>query len=240
MLDGLKRVVKAPLRTLRALRRQRRIRGLVDRLRGTPPDLRTWSPLLAELRAAWGNEGWTADLSVIEAGVARVIAAPGNVLECGGGLSTVVFGVLAEHVGGEVWALEQGETWARATARDASKLGLRAAHVIHGPLVERGGAAWYDFDHAPLPSDFTLVFCDGPAVFRSAWPEPVFLAWRGGVVAELRRRGISFRTIVLDDGDDRRCEAVLETWRELGLRCERVDTDTGPYVLAEHGSSADS
>src|SRR5438309_6903106 len=95
-----------------ALQRQqlrRAMRHLVSLPIGTVPDHR----LLAELRSAWDNEGFTADLDYL-AEVARLAAAtPGPVLECGSGLTTLLLGALAGRPRGEGWALGHDPQWRR-------------------------------------------------------------------------------------------------------------------------------
>ena len=104
----------------------------------------------------------------------------------------------------------------------------------------RDGAAWYAFDDQSFPRSFTAVFCDGPAVMETDWPEPIHRAWRSGLVRELRRRGIAFETILLDDAENPRCPFLLENWRESGLITRVVETPYGRHVVATVPSGGQS
>ena len=67
--------------------------------------------LLGELRNAWGNSGYTADLSFLMAVCQRVISMKGPVLECGSGLTTILLGILVGRNGGAVWTIAHDVTW---------------------------------------------------------------------------------------------------------------------------------
>ena len=55
--------------------------------------------ILQQLRAAWGNEGFSADVSFLQAIAEHVQQATGPILECGAGVSTLVAGVCAAKRG---------------------------------------------------------------------------------------------------------------------------------------------
>jgi len=212
--------------------REWRIRDVVRELRRTEPSRATILPLVVRLRDAWGNTGWSADLGFLEAVVVEGLESSGPFLECGAGLSTVILGVIAERKGAVVWSLEQDERWSLAMRARLVALGLGNVHIVYAPLEIKDGAAWYAFDDSSMPRAFPTIFCDGPSVRRSQWPEAVYRGWRTPLVAELRRRGISFGSIVLDDADDRRCGALIDAWRHEGLLADRVETQFGPHVVA--------
>jgi hypothetical protein len=164
--------------------------------------------------------------------VRQTLETPGPFLECGAGVSTVILGVLAERTGKDVWSLEQDEEWFDLVRKELRDLGLRRVNLIYAPLEVRDGAAWYAFDDQSFPRSFTTVFCDGPAIKQTEWPEPVHRAWRSGLVRGLRRRGIHFRTILLDDAENPRCPFLLEDWQEAGLLTQVVETPHGRHVVA--------
>src|SRR5437660_529876 len=144
-----------------ALQRQqlrRAMRHLVSLPIGTVPDHR----LLAELRSAWDNEGFTADLDYL-AEVARLAAAtPGPVLECGSGLTTLLLGALAGRRGVEVWALEHDPQWRR---RGGAALRDHVAGQVYlwvSPPSDYGAFDWYAAPLPLMPEEFRLVVCDGP------------------------------------------------------------------------------
>jgi len=214
--------------------RRRRIRKLVAQLTDAARTPETIVPLVGRLRKAWGNDSYAADLGFLDEMVQRTVQSRGPFLDCGSGISTVILGALSVDKRDRVWSLEQDEQWYRATRDCLNDVGLTGVQLLHAPLTLCGDAAWYSFEHPAFPRHFPLIVCDGPAVRRSQWPEAVFQSWRVGVVAELRSRGVSFDTIILDDAQDKRCGALIEAWRNAGLRVETVDTPGGSHVVAHN------
>lgn len=227
-----KRIMKPWHRAASDRLRQWRVRSAVRDLRRAALLPESVLPVMSRLRMAWGNTGWSADLGFLDAIVRQILETPGPFLECGAGVSTLILGVLAERTGKDVWSLEQDEEWFAFVRKELRDLGLERVHLVDAPLEVRDGAAWYAFDDQSFPRSFTTVFCDGPAIKQSEWPESVHRAWRSGVVRELRRRGIAFETILLDDAENPRCPFLLENWRESGLITHVVETPYGRHVLA--------
>jgi len=207
-------------------------------MRGGPLALPELLPLVASLRAVWGNGAWPADTGFMADAMACVLRTPGPFLDCGSGLSTIVLGVLARERGTAVWSLEQDAEWARVVQSRLDMLGLGNVTLVHAPLELVDGAVWYGFDDRIMPRHFPAVFCDGPSVGRSRWPAPVHEAWRSAVVKELRKRGITFETILLDDAEDPRCPALRDAWHREGLRTRVVVTPSGHHLVAEWPQSA--
>lgn len=187
--------------------------------------------LLADLRVAWGNEGWSADVSYLSAVTDRMLHATEDCLECGGGLTTLVAGVLAEIRGVTLWSLEDDEAWARHVTNRLTTLGVGNVTLWHTPLRNYGEFAWYDLAGRTLPPRFSYVFCDGPAIAKRPWPTTVHESWRMGVVPVLQERKIPFQEILLDDGDDPRSSELVRQWATLGVRTRIVDSPTGPFIL---------
>lgn len=239
MKPSLKQWLSQRYRAAHRQIRERRIPGLVRELQRTPASPDAAMLIVARLREAWGNTGYSADLGYLEGVVSRALHSSGPFLECGAGLSTVVLGALTRQNGSAVWSLEQGEEDARVLRSRLAALGLGHVHVVHAPLAVTDGAAWYEFDSSSMPRAFATVFCDGPAVRKSLWPPDIYGAWRSPLVPQLRKRMMTFGEIVLDDAEDSRCGALIDTWRRQGLRTEIVETPFGRYVVATP-SPADS
>jgi hypothetical protein len=187
--------------------------------------------MIREIRRVWGDHRWAADASFLWEVATRAARGPGPFLDCGSGLSTVVAGALAGRYGTVVWSLEQDEAWYRRMARVVSAIRLDNVVLVHAPLRSYGDFAWYDVERGTLPPELGAVFCDGPAVSRSQWPEPHFSNWRSGVVTVLRDLGITFGELLLDDADDRRCAQLRQRWEEAGVRTEVRATADGPFVV---------
>src|SRR5207302_10990097 len=86
---------------------RRAMRRLVALPPGTTPERR----LLDELRAAWDNEGFTADIDYLAEVARHAAQTPGPVLECGSGLTTLLLGALAGRRGVGGGALGTGPRW---------------------------------------------------------------------------------------------------------------------------------
>jgi len=230
-------LIKRPLRRLidpfNAAVRKRALRGYVDALRTQPHADDVDPQLLHDVRRAWGNEAYSADLDFIARIAGRALQGKGPFLDCGSGISTIVVAALAGRHGSCVWSLEQNRAW-----YDYLRATLRALHITnvklwYAPLRKYGDFVWFDLQGRRLPSGFSHVFCDGPAVFASDWEEPFFSSWRAGVVPVLEDAGIHFGEILLDDADDPRAEALRRRWECAGLATSVVQTATGPFILAK-------
>lgn len=228
---GLKRPVRRGIDAVREALRLRRLTKSVRALRAvaTPDTLRR--EVIREIHRVWGDHGWAADVSFLWEVATRAARGPGPFLECGSGLTTVVAGALAGRYGAVVWSLEQDEAWHGHMARVVSALRLDNVVLAHAPLRSYGDFAWFDLERGTLPPALGAVFCDGPAVFRSQWPEPHFSNWRSGVVPVLQDLGISFGEILLDDANDTRCEQLRRRWEEAGVGTEVRATADGPFVV---------
>ena len=187
---------------------------------------------LSRLRNLWGNAGFTADIDFLGAVVERLTTLRGNVLDCGSGLTTVLAAALGSQRDVTIWSLEQEGEWFHTMQSILSRLRLQNVRLHHTPLRLFDGYAWYDADSVDLPTNLSLVICDGPAVFEQAHSESIVEAWRSGLVPYMNTRGITFREIVLDDGDDHRAALLMERWHRAGLQSTVVSTPNGKLVLA--------
>src|SRR5262245_60011254 len=101
-----KRYVRSMINSLQRIYDERLLTRYIEALRaGAPAD----RALLGKARAAWGNEGYSADLRYLEEMTARVARCSGPILECGTGLTTLLAGVLAEKRAVPVLSIEQDE-----------------------------------------------------------------------------------------------------------------------------------
>ena len=156
------------------------------------------------LRSAWGNFGYTADLSYLSAVLDYAMKARGPILECGSGLTTFLLAIAGRH---SVWSLEHLDEWQRRIQTPLNWTGT-SANVLLAPLQRYG---WYDWYTVPaeLPSDFRLVICDGPPGNT--------LGGRYGLMPVLRHKLHEGATILLDDAERPEEQSVLQQWaKEAG------------------------
>lgn len=166
--------------------------------------VRSGSPVLADLIDGWGNPGWSALGEYLRVGVKHVLETEEAILECGTGLSTLLFGAVAQQRGIEYWALEHLPEW-------SEKLGDRLARydvsvqISTRPLRSYAGFDWYDPPLREMPAGFSLVICDGP-------PSRT-VGGRYGLVPVMRRRLKPGCVILLDDAERAQEREVARLWR---------------------------
>lgn len=238
MIRRLLRPLKPLYLLLEERLRRHRVRVLVAQLKTCARTREEVMPIVARLHAVWGNASFTADVGFLDEMVQRVLRSRGPFLDCGSGISTVVLAALGTAQEETVWSLEQDEQWYEEMREMLEMLDLRHVRLLHAPLAVTGNATWYTVADGEFPPHFPLVVCDGPSVRRAQWEPEVFHSWRAGVVPELRRHGVTFDTIILDDAHDKRCAALMDAWRRAGLSVEMVETPTGSHVVAHHAGSA--
>jgi hypothetical protein len=221
-------VVRAvlPPRARRWLRRvygARRFDGAMRRFAADPvAAVAPGNGLLAELIAAWGNPGWSAQEEYLRVCVTQALRSNGPTLECGSGLSTVLLGVVAQHNRSEHWALEHEREWSVRVGRTVARYGLWSVRLSTAPLKHYDGFDWYDPPLQDMPQHFALVVCDGPPTGT--------LGGRYGMVPVMRERLRPGCVILLDDAwreDERvvarRWQAELDSTHEL-VACKK------PYI----------
>jgi hypothetical protein len=229
-------VIKRPVRrALDALDRSQRMYALtsaIKELRRQAHAKDALDPqLLLDLRGAWGNLAFSADAMFLSEVARRTMTHTGPFLECGSGVSTIVAGVIAGQRGKRVWALEQDPAWYRYVSGILKRFEIANVTLWYTPLERYGDYVWFDLYGRSLPREFTDVFCDGPAILKGEWPDPVHSDWRVGLIPVFQARGIRFREVVLDDADDPRCARLRRLWEDLGVSTEIVATPSGPFVL---------
>ena len=184
-----------------------RARQLIGRSPLEVPGPRT----LAALRFGWGNTGWSADTSLLSEVAAAAAAAQGPILECGSGLSTLVFALIAERRGLDLVVLEHEPGWYEHVAKRLRRLGGTHVQLHLAPLTDYGEYHWYDTRGIALPEKFSLVLCDGPPGNTPGG--------RYGLLPVMGDRLGSGTTIFLDDARREGESEVLDRWhRQFGMR----------------------
>lgn len=233
----LRRLLRRPIARARFQVHLHRLRRSLARLERAVSIDQLDLPLMEDVALAWGNAGYAGDAGFLLELARSAWTGNGPVLDCGSGLSTVVAAAITARRGQAVWSLEQDEHWYHDLRRVLAALPLDNVTLRYVPLRSYGEFAWYDVERGDFPSHFAIVACDGPAVRRSAWPAPLFDAWRVGAVPVLRDLGISFDRIVLDDATDPRAPGLLEHWRAAGMVLQSVDTPSGRHIVGFPGTA---
>lgn len=149
-------------RFLRERHRNLILARALGRVRRTPRDADIPAPVVRDLVYGWGNEGMSAGEGFIQALVRHAWDAPGPILECGAGLSTLLLGSVAERTGNRVCSLDHEPFWVDKVRATLAQHDIGSVSVYSAPLKSLGPHSWYAPRAAQLPADIGLVVCDGP------------------------------------------------------------------------------
>jgi hypothetical protein len=181
--------------------------------------------LILDLRDAWDNEGYVADLDYLHEVASYAATTGGPILECGSGLSTILLGCLAGRRGVPVWSLEDNEQWRQRTAVGLDPISIGAVQLCLAPMRDYGSYMWYDPPLVRMPSDFRLVICDGPP--------GVTPGGRYGLLPVMGSRLARGVVILLDDADRASEVQVLARWsQESGVTVKDRTLPGGRYAVA--------
>lgn len=139
---------------VRLLRLDRAIRAARDASAGPLSDR-----VVADVCREFGDETLLAADGHLRALLIEAQKAHGYVLQCGGGLATLLLAIQIERRGVRLWTLESPSS-ANALRSWLAQYELAHAHVIAAPAELTDAGVGYQFDAARLPSPLTLVICD--------------------------------------------------------------------------------
>lgn len=201
-----------------------RVRNLVDKIRRPSVFKRTMRDLRRilsqevkpsrdvwlDLIYGWGNEAWSAEPEYLTALWEYAEKADGPILECGSGLSTFVLGLVADKKSNQVWSLEHLRDWADKAQASLESCRIGSVRLCVVGLRDYGPYSWYELPKSQMPSDFSMVVCDGP-------PEDV-PGGRYGLLPVMKSRLKPGCVILLDDVQRPSENAILSRWAaELGV-----------------------
>jgi hypothetical protein len=221
MLDTIFK--KAPVKVARYLDRQRRrwtfdraMRQFLQHLDSAEISL----DLLHDLVHGWNNP-WSAQEEYIQAFLRSARSAPGPILECGSGLSTILLGAVAQRTGNRVWCLEHDRDWSLKLRRSLDRYLIGSVEICLSAIVDYGSYSWYAPPLGELPNDFALAVCDGPPGTTPGG--------RYGFLPVMGSRCRPGCEILLDDANRLSEQEVLERWaRELGTSFA-IEGEVKPY-----------
>jgi hypothetical protein len=171
---------------------------------------------LRQLRWAWANPN-SAAVEYLVAVADAAATAPGTVLECGSGLSTVVVGAIAQRTGNRVVSLENSTWWARHVHWCLKVAQAETVDYRVRPLRSYRDFDWYDLG-TPV-EHITLVICDGPVASSRGG--------RFGLLPVCAEYLTPNARILLDDFERPSERLVVRRWAdEFGWSIEREDRTT--------------
>jgi hypothetical protein len=180
--------------------------------------------LLKRLRDGWDNQGWDAKLDYFETIVKQAVATEGPILECGSGLTTLVLGHLAAKRKIQTWSLEHNPLWHQRVFSALRSNHLDGVNLCFSPLRNYDGFNWYDPPLNRMPSEFSLVICDGPPDLTNGG--------RYGLLPILGSRLKKGAVILFDDAKEPGQPEVLCRWAaEQGVTVELRETEEVSFAV---------
>ena len=218
----LKRPVKKAL-----LRRQLRlaIRKIADLAEGQIPS----RDVLSELMIGWSNEGYAANLEYLEAVAKIAVRTRGPILECGSGATTILLGSLCARRHIEVWSLEHSPEWQKQVTEALERNGISGVNVAFSPLVKYEEFVWYDPPLAVMPTEFSLVVCDGPPGTTKGG--------RYGLLPVMGGRLPTGSIVLLDDAGRPGEGELIKRWEsEVGFETEIIESQGRGFAVMRRRS----
>jgi hypothetical protein len=179
--------------------------------------------LLSALVYGWGNEDFSAHHEYLNASLERTQQAQGPILECGSGLSTLLVGVIAQRTSKKVWSLEHNPSWASRVSSALQKYNITSVELGLSSLRNYGPYDWYDLPKGRIPTNFSLVICDGPPGSTRGG--------RYGLLPVMHTYLSADCTILLDDAERESERQIATRWaKELGTIYE-IEGTKKPYAV---------
>ena len=180
--------------------------------------------LLTRLRIGWDNRGWDAKLDYFETIAKKAATTEGPILECGSGLTTLLLGQLAGRRKVQTWSLEHNPLWHQRVSSALRTHQIDGVDLCLSPLRNYEGFNWYDPPLGALPSEFSLVICDGPPDLANGG--------RYGLLPVLGSRLKKGAVILFDDAREPGQPEVLRRWsEEQGVQVELRETEEVSFAV---------
>lgn len=176
---------------------------------------------LSQLIHAWNNQGFSGDISYLDAVASAAMATTGPILECGSGLTSLVITILICGKAIEVVSLEHMAEWRDNVARLLGQFSLPQV-VVDAPLESYGEFDWYRLPSKP-PRDISLVICDGPPGDTRGGRYGLFPVCRNLLAPNC--------VILLDDAERAGEKEALDRWRkEFNVSYSLHESAAGSYA----------
>jgi predicted O-methyltransferase YrrM len=212
-----------------------RLRRLARQLPNTFRQLEALEGLYVDLRferSLPATRGWAASPDFLTILARHALAArPGNIVECGSGVSTIVLARCCEVSGtGHVYSLEHLPEYAEQTRSELIRHGLaHRADVLDAPLAPHhlGAESWPWYSLSKLPeAPIDMLVVDGP-------PQTTGPLARYPVGPLLLPRLEAGGVVFLDDAKEDHVKGALARWSlEMpGVSSETVDCEKGCAIV---------
>jgi len=180
--------------------------------------------LLDELISGWSNEGFVANLEYLNEVATRSVETRGPILECGSGVTTVLLGLLCAPRKVEIWTLENSPEWQKRLTDVLQTNGISGVQLCSAPLVEYGEFVWYDCPLPQMPSEFSLVVCDGPPGTTKGG--------RYGLMPVMGQRLPRGSIVLLDDAERPAEMELMRRWEnEFGFESEVTESQGHKFAV---------
>jgi glycosyltransferase involved in cell wall biosynthesis len=225
ILGSLKQIVPAPLkRAARDMQSQLRLRRAIERIANLPAGEVPTVEMLSELQAGWANDGFAARIDLLMEVAQQAATTDGAILECGSGITTILMGLLAGRRGVKTYSLEHIDEWRTRVLKAVSQFRIPNVEILHTPLCDFDGFAWYDAPLADLPAQFSFVLSDGPPGETRGG--------RYGLLPVMRDRLAANAVIILDDTEREGELQVLRRWQnESSLDLTMHESSAGSFAV---------
>lgn len=160
--------------------------------------------VFAIARFGWGNSAWDADEEYLRVSCDLIRHSSSDILECGSGLSTIIYGMALRGKTTRLVALEHQQEWFERVNAELIRTGGQAVELIRTPLISYGEFDWYDRPSRLHDRRFEIVICDGPP--------STTLGGRYGLLPVLRDQLGTPTTILLDDSSREGEQDALQRW----------------------------
>lgn len=172
--------------------------------------------LLQAMSRGWNNEGYSLPADSLRALHANALDGKGDIVECGSGLTTLLFGAATAGTGRQVVSLEHIPAWAERVRGAIARTPWDHVQVLDRPLRHHHSFEWYGVEPESLPSAIGLLFIDGPPSHSDGG--------RIGALRLLRPALGKGSVIILDDWDQPSGQRAIRAWSdEFGVNAMPFD-----------------
>lgn len=162
--------------------------------------------LLSGLIYGWNNSGWSADTVLLQALLGEHLERKQSILECGTGVTTLIFAIMSEYSGGQYRSLEHNAQWHHVVQQRLRSFGLPRDGVTFTPMRSHDDFDWYDTTTLPASETYDLVLCDGPPADTRGG--------RYGLLPQILPRLRPGARIIMDDAARRDEAQIIKRWLE--------------------------